>query len=178
MSNLRINDFVSNLSKGLASANKYKCEFFSPVTKGNDKSISIMCNVAQLPGRDIQTVDNRHYGVPFKLPYNAVYVNSSFSFVNTNGLPERRFFEDWQSLVLKPDTGLIGFRNDYIGTIKISILNSGTGEPEYSVFLWKAYPINLSEVSLGYSMSNEVMLTTVAMAFEYWTNEDYEFTAC
>ena len=169
MSGMNISEFVGNLSNGLASPNKYRVTFFPPGQNSGDRTISLMCNVSELPGRAIHTVENRHYNNPFRLPYAAQYNNINFSFVNTNGLPEREFFETWQEKVIDPTSGLIGFRDDFTGTIKIAVLNSGTGEEAYVVQLIRAYPLNINEVGMGYSMQNETLVSSISFTYQYWT---------
>ncbi len=166
---LSISTFVSNIASqgGLASPNKYRVAFYSPIS-GNDEAVSIMCNVANLPSRSIQTVENRHLNTPFKLPYNTLYDIASFSFINTIGLEQRHFFEDWQEKVIDPATGLIGFYNDFVGDIVIEHLAGDTGDVDYSVKLYNAYPTDINDVSLGYSMSNDTLITTVGFSYKYW----------
>lgn len=166
---LAIDDFVSNLTAGLASPNKYLVSFNNDAgTVVNKQSVSMMCNVSALPGRGIQTVETRHYNNPFKLPYSASYADITFSFISTINLPERRFFEDWQQLVVDPESGLIGFYNDFKGTVTIEHLEHGTGSVDYSVTLRNAFPIELGEIQLGYSMSNETLISTVTFSYQYW----------
>lgn len=164
MADLGINGFITNITEGLASPNKYKVNF----SQRDDRAVSMMCNVAQLPGRSIKTYDNRHYGVPFKLPFTAEYPDISFSFITQIKFKERQFFDDWQSEVLDPKTGLVGFYDDYKGDIIISHLSSDDGSEDYKIKLFDAYPVSLGEISLGYSMMNESIVSGVTFTYRYW----------
>ena len=90
MANIGVDEFVSNITKGFASPNKYLVSFSSPVG-GNDKTVSMMCNVANLPARSLKTYENRHYGVPFQLPFTVEYGDITFSFLTQIGFKERNF---------------------------------------------------------------------------------------
>ena len=167
---LSINKFVSNIAQqgGLASPNKYRVEFNSPIGAGNDPDISIMCNVSSLPARALQTIENRHFNTPYKLPYSTDYSDTTFSFVNTAGLNERQFFEDWQNKVIDPSTGLIGFYDKFVGDIVVNHLAGDTGEVDYSIKMYQAYPTDIGEVALGYSMSNDTLISSVSFTYKYW----------
>lgn len=167
MANIGVDDFVANITEGLASPNKYLVSFDSPLG-GNDQSVSMMCNVANLPGRSLKTYENRHYGVPFKLPYTAEYSDISFSFLTQIGFKERRFFDTWQEFVVDPETGLLNFYDNYKGTIRIKHLSGKDGSVDYYVKLWDAYPVSIGELSLGYSMTNETMISNVTFTYRNW----------
>lgn len=166
MANMNVDAFTSNIRQGLASPNRYEVEFNNPIG-GNNPTVSIMCNVANLPGRSIKTYENRHYGVPFKLPFSAEYADISFSFITRTDLIERKFFEFWQEKVIDPETGLIQFYDDFKGDIIVKHLNL-KGEVDYLIKLQDAYPVNLAEIGLGYSMSNEAMITSVTFTYRNW----------
>lgn len=164
---MNINKFISNVTggNGLASPARYQVSFISPI--GLDEGISIMCNVASMPNRGITTVENRHYNTPFKLPYATLYNEITFTFVNTRGLKEREYFDKWQNLVIEPSTGLIGFYKEFTGTIIIDHLDK-QGDPDYSIEIIEAYPIDITDVSLGYSMSNDLLTTNISFLYKYW----------
>lgn len=166
---LSINKFVANIAKqgGLASPNKYRVSFVSP-NGGDDEDVSMMCNVSSLPARALQTIENRHFNTPYKLPYSTNYTDITFSFVNTIGLKERQFFEDWQNKVIEPSTGLIGFYNNYVGDIVIEHLAGDTGEADYTIKIYEAYPVDINEVAMGYSMANETLVSGVSFSYKYW----------
>lgn len=168
MSALSIDKFISNITKGLSSPNKYKCTFNSP--NGPDESIDILCNVAALPGRSIRTVENRHFQNPFLNPYVNTFPEVAFSFINTEDLAERTFFEKWQNKVIDPITGVINFRNEYTGSINISMLSPKDGSTTYTAIIHEAFPLNIGEINLGYSLQNETTLSTVTFTYKWWAS--------
>ena len=161
-----VNHFVSNITEGLASPNRYTVEFNKP-EGGNDPTISMMCNVSQIPGRVIKSFANGHYYSP-KLPLENEFQPITFSFISQIGLKERRYFEDWQKKVITPNTDMIHFFDDYKGDIIISHLNHQTGNPDYRVKLWSAWPTSIAELGMGYSMANETMIQSVTFTYWYW----------
>lgn len=172
MADLGVDFFVTNIKEGLASPNKYKVVFHNPYGRGIDsRSVSIMCNVASLPGRSIKVYENRHYGVPFKLPFTAEYSDVSFSFITQLNFDERNFFDGWQSKVVNPETGRVGFYDDYRGDIVVSHLEGQFGTEDYKIKLYEAYPIALGEINMGYSMTNETIVSGVTFTYKYWKTE-------
>lgn len=162
-----VDSFVANITTGFASPNKYNVLFRHP-KKGHDQSISMMCNVANIPGRSLQTYENRHYGVPFKLPYTAQYDDITFSFITQIGFKERKFFESWQELVIEPDTGLLKFYDDYVGDIIVWHLDGQTGERDYAIKIIDAWPISIAEIPMGSSMTNETLISSIAFTYRNW----------
>jgi len=167
-SQMGVDRFISNVKEGLASPNRYTVEFSNPANgKRDDPSISIMCNVAQLPGRNIKSYTNNHYYSP-KLPLENEFQPITFSFISQIGFPERKWFEAWQKQVIEPDTDMIHFHDDFSGSIIISHLNHETGKPDYKIRLWEAWPLSIGEVGMGYSMTNETMIQSVTFTYWYW----------
>ena len=170
--NMGVNHFLGNIKDGLASPNRYTVEFNNPANNNqNDPSISLMCNVSQLPGRAIKSYENGHFYSP-KLPLEPEYQPITFSFISQIGLKERIWFEDWQEKVITPDTDMIHFFDDYKGDIIISHLNQQTGEPDYKLRLLSAWPSSIGEISMGYSMTNETMVQSVTFVYWYWERID------
>ena len=56
-------------------------------------ALSMKCSQMQFPSRSLMTVENRHYNTPYKLPYASVYDEVQFTFVASEDLRERKFFE-------------------------------------------------------------------------------------
>lgn len=165
---MNIQSFLSNISDGLASPNRYMVEFSNPAHgRQNDPKISMMCNVSQLPGRLIKSYINGHYYSP-KLPLENEFQPITFSFISQMKMKERKWFEDWQAKVITPDTDMIHFFDDFKGDIIIKHLNDENGEPDYTVKLWSAWPTTIGEIGMGYSMSNDTMIQSVTFAYWYW----------
>jgi len=166
MANMGINHFVSNITEGLASPNRYTVEFNNPAG-GNDPSISMMCNISQLPGRTIKPFETGYYYSP-KIALEHEFQPITFSFISQIGFKERKYFEKWQSRVINSDSNMPHFFDDYKGNIIISHLNQKTGNPDYRCELLDTWPSALSEIGMGYSMANETMVQSVTFVYWYW----------
>lgn len=186
-----IDDFLAQLNDvGIASPSRYWVDFLLP--RGVSKSggevrrestasvirsvetaavqnggLSMMCTSAQLPGRDLLTVEHRHYQTPIKIPYSTQYNDVSFSFLLSHDLRERIFFEVWQQAIVNVKTGTMNFYDEYISDIKIHQLDK-EGQITYSVLLKEAYPISIGQVDYSASSQNDIVTCPVSFSYKYW----------
>lgn len=194
-----IDDFIAQISEvGLASPNKFWVEFLLPKgvsgsggevrtesTSGKIKSfeteaikngqLSIMCNTAAMPGRSLMTIEHRHYQTPIKIPYSTSYGDVTFSFISSQDLRERKFFEVWQETVVNVKTGTMNFYDEYVSDIKIHQLDR-EGQVAYSVLIKDAYPISINQLDYSQGTLNDFLPTSVSFSYKYWETipVDYE----
>jgi len=162
---MNIDKFIANISEGLASPSRYNIIF-----PNGDESLTMMCNTSSLPSRNFLTSNNQHYNNKFKLPISNVFQDVTFSFINTKGLPQKLFFDNWLNDVIDNNTGLIKFYDDYVKDITIEHLDKLDGSVDYAIKLINAYPLDAPQINMGYSMLNEVIISTVTFTFEKWVN--------
>jgi len=165
-----ISDFVSHVSDNrLASPNRYWVEF-GGVGSGVFGDMAMYCKTATMPGRSFQTVSQRQFGIPYKIPYTASYDDVSFTFTLSEDLKERRFFEAWQAKMYNQNNSTMNYYRDYVGNCTIQQLNKQM-KVTYSVFLYDAFPVALSSVDYAYDNTDSLQQMTVTMAYRYWTNQ-------
>lgn len=133
--------------------------------------IGFMCNQMSFPGRSFVTVDSRHIGTPFKLPYSTSYSDVSFSFTLSSDLRERKYFEIWQQTMVNVAMNSMNFYKEYVMPVHLMQLDKD-GNVTYQVTLVEAYPIAIEDVNNSFASKDEISQCTVTMAYRHWINQD------
>ena len=93
MPNLSINNLKSFLMEHPpVMGNKFEIK----IMHDRPTAIELSCTNVNLPGRTFST--NPHTGIPgpdIKYPYQVAYEDAVISFMTTDNLTQRRYFEDW-----------------------------------------------------------------------------------
>jgi len=140
--------------------------------------LAMRADSAELPGRGTQTLENRYYGPMQKTGYNANYINTTITFICSEDLREKLFFEKWQDLVfgnhregetdLKMSQYNTGYYDDYVSTIEIAQFNENNDET-YTIKLLEAFPAEVSPLSLSWNTDD---IHRLQVSFAYRSFED------
>ena len=133
--------------------------------------IGFMCNQMSFPGRSFQTVDSRHIGTPFRLPFSTQYTDVTFTFNLSADMRERKYFETWQQMITNVHMNSMNFYKEYVMPVHLMQLDK-QGQVTYQVTLVEAYPIAIDEVNNSFASQNEVSQCSVTMAYRHWINQD------
>lgn len=166
-----VSSFVSRISdKGLARTNRFRVIFTSPPIGGNSedyRQISLNCEAAELPGRDLTTTDSRIYGPTFKTPYMTNYNDVSFTFLCDASLVEKRVFDQWMSAINPQNSFDFEYRDSYVSKVLIEQLTDNE-ITTYSCELIEAFPIQVNAMPVNWGDDN-FQRVTVTMTYRYWT---------
>ena len=152
------------------------------------RTMSILAESASLPGRNFITSEQKLYGTLRKLPYGVVYDDIDITFICTNSMMERTFFNIWHNYIMAPDSQYMEYYQDYIGEIQITkINNDGFGAGGANLFskvateaknlvvdelntytLHEAYPIAIRAQDLSYN-DEDYMKLTVTFSYARWS---------
>lgn len=135
-------------------------------------NVSLLAESASLPERSLTTVPYRMYGTTQKIPYGSQHDDLSITFICTNSMAERLFFDTWMSFIMNPKRQYMHYYNDFVGTISIlklandadSLRSVATAAAANFTFL-QAYPVSISKQELSYSDTGEYLSLTVE--FDY-----------
>ena len=80
-----ISDFRSSFTDDLSKTSRFDVLFNFPIELGSvtgigAESISLRCDVSELPGRTFQLYEQKIYGPTEKYPFQAIYNDITFSF--------------------------------------------------------------------------------------------------
>lgn len=149
------------------------------------KNITLLAQTAELPGRNITTTPHRMYGTVREMPYGVKYEDVSITFMCTNIMIERAFFDLWQQYIIAPKSSYLNYYKDIVGTVMIQkVDNAGyeygslAGEIISVYTLEDAYPKTIIAQELSAASKNEPLTLTVTFSYARWRSSlDYAIDA-
>jgi len=154
---------MGNLGGGLGTAFGY----------GVTVALSVMIEESEIPGRQFATTPFIMYGTSVKMPFGVVYDDLTLTFIATNNMVERLFFDEWQRCISDPTNNYFNYYDDYVTDINIIKTkpegDSLLGIPTYLVTIEEAYPIAIQKQELSYAAENYMKLS-VTFAYRRWRN--------
>jgi hypothetical protein len=145
MSNIDQLKSTISSKRGVARGNIYKVTLPS-INNISSREINLLCRAVNVPGRQIMTVERRIGNTFQKVAYGHAFDDVNLSFLLLNDYGVRRYFENWQSLCLDPNTlepGYLRGQGGYGQTVQIAQLKKGVGFP-------------LANIDLGFKIPSEI----------------------
>ena len=163
------------------------------------KQLTLQCQTVTMPSHDLQTQNRAYASEPGReMVQTHGYAGTiDCTFLLSNDLREKHYFELWQSLAVDNYTHKANYYDDYIGSMEIYQLSSkkvrevelttstgpvGTGttssmtrvgvksERTYGIKATEVYPKTVGAVSFGASSANEISTLDVRFEFRQWYN--------
>jgi hypothetical protein len=124
--------------------------------------LSLQCESAELPGKNLLTSDVKIYGPTFKVPYQKQFNDINLTFVCTNDFYEKKLFDTWIDCIMSPSTNNLRYPKDnstrYMTDIRILQYDDFIKQI-YAVKLIDSFPIGVSAQQLSWSDDNFHRLT-------------------
>lgn len=160
---------------GLATTEKFEV-IFGDIPSGLDiavnRDLQFLCENVALPTKSISATEKFIHGVSYQMPYRQAFQELSMTFLLTDDMAQKKFFDAWQKKIVDPDTGNLGFYDDYNCRLLIrkhSKNSSGFGgSVPYEITLQGAWPSIVAEVQLSHGGGNEVARLPVTMQYKQW----------
>ena len=165
-----LNAFVANVtSRGLATKNRYRMSVAPPRSLGKmDNSIALMCEAIEFPGQNFSSQpDLLRYGPSREMATGVTYAPITATFMCSPDMFEKRFFENWQLLVMDMHTWEPRFYNEYIGGLKVYQLDRANNAT-YVVELFEVYPKTITAQDLGYATNDAYHTVAVEFIYHHW----------
>jgi hypothetical protein len=114
------------------------------------------------------------FGTKREMPYGVVYAPVSITFICTNSMVERSFFDVWHQFIISPTSQYMEYYKDYVGQVIIQKTSndndaiSKVGQVLATYILEEAYPKSISEQELSYSGGDEYLKVTVEFEYARW----------
>ena len=141
------------------------------------RQLSFLCDTATLPTKSLATFEKSINGPVKAMPYRMTFTEASMSFILTDSMREKKYFDAWQNKIVDQKTGNLGFFDDYVVDITIKkfgrTATSSDDEPSYEVKLFDAWPSIVSEIQLSHSGGTEAMKLPVTFQFRKWESADF-----
>ena len=137
-----------------------------------NRRLSILCENVTLPTKSLATFEKSIYGPVKAMPYRMTFTEASMSFIMTDSMEEKDYFDTWQNRIVDQKTGNLGFFDDYVVDISIKKfgrnVTSSDDDPTYEIILIDAWPSIVSEIQLSHSGGTEAMKLPVTFQFKKW----------
>ena len=182
-SNFNLSRFIGAVREdSLARVNRFEVFINAPKSltfknKSNAGAVSLYCEMASLPPVNISTKSFKIFGPTYQRPFSAEYGGEgiSMTFHVDRDMQVKKFFDEWTAKVVDPDSGFVGFQDEYISTIKLRQLNE-QDEVTYELELEEAFPRSVNLLELNNSAQNQTHRLNVLFAYRYWKDVSPEFT--
>lgn len=165
---VRPNNFRVQLSIG----NKDAASSNHPQISTIKDTFEFRCEKAEIPGRTIATVDDAGSGTAMKLPYDMTYNDIQLSIICASDMAERKFFEKWMDLIVKPGAysggGTVAFYNEFAlgNTMTVSQLGD-KGESLIAYTCYHVFPIAITPMNATWEEVNTYQRFGVTMSYRY-----------
>ena len=159
------------------------------------KQLTLQCQTVTMPSHDLQTQNRAYASEPGReMVQTHGYAGTiDCTFLLSNDLREKHYFELWQSLAVDNYTHKANYYDDYVGSMEIYQLStsserkataveieqgfsSTTGElinveeRTYGIRASEVFPKTVGAVSFGASSANEISTLDVRFEFRQWYN--------
>lgn len=174
-----IADFKASFKKDLARSNKF--DVYIPVPLGMvpfigiSRNLSMRCETAQLPGRNLDTTTRKVYGVNELFPSGTTYGDITLTFLVGDDMQEKAFFDAWMNWIQPTITYDTKYKADYAVSLRINQYNV-ENKLSLSVDLMDAYPISINQLDLDWS-SDSLHKLAVTFAYTSWRSNDINVIA-
>ena len=169
-------ELLATLNKnGVAKSSNFEVQITGPGSTGEENDLMFRADACELPGRTISTSEYRIYGPIRKVAYASTYTDTSIGFLCSEDLREKRYFEEWQDIIMhhRATSGMsakhtkgryeTGYYEDYVRTIEIRQYNV-SGAKQSTHYLDEAYPIGIAPIALSWG-NEELIRLQVTFAF-------------
>ena len=163
------NEIKSLITEGLARPSMYRIFIGGKNVPGLTRDMTLLCEAAELPGRQIITTEQTMYGLQRKMPYGVMYNELVLTFAEHADMRIRKFFDGWQRLISDPTNNYFNYYENYIADIEIYQLDE-LNFARYCVVLEEAYPVTISPQPLGYGEDNQYLKLPITFAYRRWRN--------
>jgi hypothetical protein len=142
----------------------------------NSGAVSLYCEMASLPPVNISTKSFKIFGPTYQRPFAAEYGGEgiSMTFHVDRDMQVKKFFDEWTAKVVEPNTGLVGYQEEYATTIRLRQLDE-QDNVTYEIELSEAFPRSVNLLELNNSAQNQTHRLNVLFAYRYWRDVDVEF---
>lgn len=134
------------------------------------RDISMLCESATLPGRQITSMDYTSNKNTVKVPYSLINEDVTLSFLLTNDYYIKTMMDDWLASIVDMDIYRVGYKKDFSVDVVIQQLDSNN-VPIYGVRLENAFPTTVSSVVLDNNSENTPQKLSVTLSFDNYVPE-------
>jgi hypothetical protein len=171
-----VNQFREHFGKhgDYAKPSKFDVRIYTPPALVGEKltDLRFQCETAELPGYNINTVDNKIYGVSTPVASFPSFSDLSLTFICAGDFWEKKLFDKWLNLVIPINRYNPNYKYSYTTDIEINqytdYADSQIPKPIYTAKIFKAFPISISPLQMNWG-DDGIHRLTVVFKYDYWT---------
>jgi hypothetical protein len=173
-----VNEFKGSLSSGIAKTSHFEVMFTPPSGIGIDFDISrqltYRADSVEIPGRTALTIEHRfaENGPLSKIPYTQVFGDVTITFILSDGLGEKLFFESWMASMMDTTPQGAGqsfnvkYFENYKSDLDIRQFDSN-GKLRNTIKLIDSYPIIMNGIQMGWN-DDSIAKLSLQFALRYY----------
>lgn len=135
---------------------------------GRGEQLSLFCMGAEIPSRDVEAFEHKHYGERRQIGFNHVHPQLTLQYYCAEDLRERRFFEEWQNMVFDPETKGVGYYKEYTGRVEVQQWDYGLTKKMAEYRFEEAYVTNIGNLTYDYNNS-DIQRISISFNFRKYT---------
>lgn len=163
-----INAFKNTIARrgGLSKSNRFDVLITLPASLAEDRGrdLSLLCESAILPGKQITSTEWALFGHTIKVPTNFIQEDVTCLFNVTNDYYAKRVFDRWQNAVIDPVTFLLNYDKEYRLDMRIRQLNE-QDQIIFETLLQGAYPISVQPLILDNNADQATQKLSVTFSY-------------
>jgi len=161
------------INRDVQRTNRYRVFIDSP--SGTSERINFLCESIQFPGQNMRTsTDDLRDGPVREIVHGTTYGPINLTFICTTGMPEKQWFENWQTYIINRDSGRktwqVKYYRDYVKNIELYTLDKND-EDGYKVTIYEAFPKTITQQEFSNTSADSYQTISVEFAYRYWDSE-------
>lgn len=173
----KIDKFLDHFDKHLdfAKVSKFDVRIAPPKGISADTyDLRFQCEAAELPGYNVNSVDNRRYGVAQPVASVPSFADITLTFICAGDMWERKLFDQWMNIVIPINNYNPNYKENYTSP-KIEIVqyneassSNNTEQSPYAISLFEAFPITVAPMQLNWG-DDAIHRLAVTFKYNYWS---------
>jgi hypothetical protein len=143
------------------------------VGSSNPDTIGALCESIQIPGRIISTTPHMIYGVERKMPFGVTYQELPASFIVTDDMMIRHFFDEWHSSINNPFDNSFEYYDQYVTNMVIMKIDNMNRRVS-TYYVEEVYPGVINPMQMSYADRDYLKLDIVFYYRRWTTLMDYK----
>jgi len=153
------------------------------------EDLMYLTEIVEMPGRGFMNFDIRYYGPNHKLPYQSTYEDLNITMLCRSNSLERKFFDDWMTIINPINSFDFNYRDDYRAEIDVFQYSEvakdeglrGTGwnrqpqvpEPKYNITIHNVYPILVNPQPMTWG-DDQIQRLIVSFTYTHWSRKGFD----
>lgn len=168
-----LNEFKSSFNKDVARPSRFDVLIPVPVALARyittGRNLSLRCESVDMPGRTFATTEKKIGSAPIeKFPYHTQYGESTFTFIVSDDMNEKIFFDAWMELINPTTDFNFQYKSNYAVDISVNQYDVN-GNLTYAGVLQEAFPVDVNQLDMDWGTDAYHKLAVV-FVYKQWNN--------